>query len=149
MLFNNAGLSPNQINYVFATHFHGDHLYGLELFNEAKWLMAEQGIEEWIQKTQGKQKQANSFLTAEDSLPVGFDLVHAPGHTYGLHMLSVMTRWGRLIVTGDAVMTIDYFDNEEGYSNSVDFTMARQTVQNIKKSADLVIPGHGNIILNR
>jgi glyoxylase-like metal-dependent hydrolase (beta-lactamase superfamily II) len=62
--------------------------------------------------------------------------------------LLVKTKWGRLIVTGDAAMTDDFFQAEEGFHNSVDFEQATKTIREIKNTADLIIPGHGNFILN-
>jgi hypothetical protein len=57
------------------------------------------------------------------------------------------TRWGTLIVAGDAVMTQDFFDAEEGFHNCVDFELAARTIHTIKARADWVIPGHGNLIV--
>jgi glyoxylase-like metal-dependent hydrolase (beta-lactamase superfamily II) len=148
MLFANAGLKPEQINAVFATHFHGDHLFGLDLFPDAQWLMAQAGLDEWREASHGKQKQLHSFQCAEGNLPDAFTLLHSPGHTHGLHTLSVQTKWGFLVVAGDAVMTKDYFADEKGYDNSVDFRAAAETIRMIKTKAALVIPGHGNLILN-
>ena len=148
MLFANAGMTPEKIDIVFATHFHGDHLFGLALFPDAKWLMAQEGLDEWLKASRGKQAAIQGFVKAEGNLPDEFSLLPSPGHTYGLHSLAVKTCWGQLVVAGDAVMTSEYFEQEEGYPNSVDFTLASETILNIKRMAALVIPGHGNLILN-
>ena len=148
MLFANSGLTPDKIDIVFATHFHGDHLYGLELFPDAQWLMAQVGLDEWFQASHGKQVQIKRFLKAEGHLPDQYKLLHSPGHTMGLHTLYVTTRHGLLVVAGDAVMTSHHFIHEEGHTNSVDFHLATKSIQEIKKIARLVIPGHGNLILN-
>jgi hypothetical protein len=58
----------------------------------------------------------------------------------------VDARWGKLLVAGDAVMTQDFFDAEEGYHNCVDMELATQTIRTIRERADWVIPGHGNLI---
>jgi glyoxylase-like metal-dependent hydrolase (beta-lactamase superfamily II) len=148
MLFANSGLTPDKIDIVFVTHFHGDHLFGINLFPDAKWLMAEAGVDEWLQASRGKQPLLHRFQKAEGNLPDEFKLTASPGHTMGLHTLNVLTKWGNLTVAGDAVMTADYFYNEEGYSNSIDFSLATKTIQSIKNTSSLVIPGHGNLILN-
>ena len=148
MLFANTGLTPDKIDIVFATHFHGDHLFGLELFPDAIWLMAQVGLDEWLMASRGKQTQIHKFKSAEGNLPEEIHLLSSPGHTFGLHSLVMETQWGDLVVAGDAVMTVDYFEQEEGYSNSVDYNLATETIQDIKKTAALVIPGHGNVILN-
>ena len=45
-------------------------------------------------------------------------------------------------------MTEEFFEAEEGYHNSTDFAQAAETIRAIKKAARLVIPGHGNLLLN-
>ncbi|TFG71943.1 MAG: MBL fold metallo-hydrolase [Anaerolineales bacterium] len=148
LLFANTGLKPEDIDIVFATHFHGDHLFGVELFPEAEWLMAQVGLDEWSKVNPDEKDLLHKFIPGEDKLPEGISLLPAPGHTFGLHALSVETRWGLLIVAGDAVMTPEFFREGEGYHNSVDFKLAAETIHDIKSQAALVIPGHGNIIIN-
>jgi glyoxylase-like metal-dependent hydrolase (beta-lactamase superfamily II) len=147
LLFARAGLRPVAIDAVFVTHFHGDHRYGLELFKDATWLMAEPGIKEWQAHSPQDYEVTERFVAAQEQLPEGIDLFPSPGHTLGHHGLMIDTRWGRLMVAGDAVMTQDFFDAEEGFHNCVDFGLATQTIRTIKERADWVIPGHGNLIM--
>jgi glyoxylase-like metal-dependent hydrolase (beta-lactamase superfamily II) len=148
-LFNRAGLTPDAIDMVYATHWHGDHLFGLRLFETATWLMAADGIAEWKEKAPDYRHLADRFVPAEGALPAGLELFPAPGHTPTLAALQAETPWGTLIVAGDAVMNREFFAAEEGYHNSVDFDAAAATIRRIKAAADLVIPGHDNVLINR
>jgi glyoxylase-like metal-dependent hydrolase (beta-lactamase superfamily II) len=148
LLFNRAGLRPSAIDFVFVTHFHGDHRFGLELFDHATWLMAERGLAEWRDRAPREADLIDRFKPAEEHLPEGLSLFHAPGHTPNLYALQAETRWGTLIIAGDAVMNREFFEAEEGYLNSVDFDQAAETVRRIKATADLVIPGHDNVLIN-
>lgn len=147
-LYATTGLIPEQVDIVFLTHFHGDHYYGLELFPEARWLMAQAGLDEWKLAQPDRADLIQHFGPAESNLPDRIDLLPAPGHTMGLNILGVETHWGYLAITGDAVMTEEYFLAEKGYRNSINFALATETIRNIKSRAKIVIPGHGNIILN-
>ena len=89
------------------------------------------------------------IVRAEDALHEGIELIPTPGHTEKHYSLGVETDWGRLVVAGDAAMTIDFFKSEEGFYNSIDFDKASNSIRRIKERADLVVPGHGNYFLNR
>jgi glyoxylase-like metal-dependent hydrolase (beta-lactamase superfamily II) len=147
MLFARTGLRPVDIGLVFITHFHGDHRFGLDLFPDASWLMAASGLEEWREHRPQDSGWIDRFRPAEGRLPQGISLFASPGHTYGHHSLRAATQWGTLIVSGDAVMTLDWFEAQEGYHNCVDFELAADTIRRIGQEADLVIPGHGNWFL--
>lgn len=147
MLFDRTGLRPADIDSVFLTHFHGDHWYGLELFQDAAWWMAEAGLREWQARSPQDSGLIERFVPAKERLLEGVRLFPSPGHTLGHHGLLVDSRWGRLVVAGDSVMTQDFFDAEEGYHNCVDFGLATQTIRTIKERADWVIPGHGNLVM--
>lgn len=148
LLYNRAGLRPEAIDMVYVTHWHGDHLFGLRLFEHATWMMAEAGLAEWYERAPDYRHLHERFVPAEGALPEGVELFPAPGHTLSLAALKALTPWGDLIVAGDAVMNREYFAAEEGYHNSVDFDLAADTVRRIKAAAALVIPGHDNVILN-
>ena len=114
MLFARTGLRPDDIDLVFVTHHHGDHRFGLELFVGRPWLMASDGLNEWRDRSPADAPLIARFSPAEGELPEGIALLHTPGHTHEHHSLVVDTSWGELIVTGDAVMTREFFDAEEG-----------------------------------
>ena len=46
-------------------------------------------------------------------------------------------------------MNGEFYEAVEGYHNSMDFEQAAETICCIKGTAAMVIPGHGNVILNR
>jgi glyoxylase-like metal-dependent hydrolase (beta-lactamase superfamily II) len=149
LLFDRSGLSPASIDAVFLTHWHGDHRFGLELFEGVPWWMAQAGLAEWRERSPEDARWIDRFHPAEERLPPGIELYPTPGHTLGHHSLIADTRWGPLVVTGDAAMNVEFYEAGEGYHNSVDFEQAAETIRRIKKAAALVIPGHGNLILNR
>jgi glyoxylase-like metal-dependent hydrolase (beta-lactamase superfamily II) len=148
MLYARTGLRPSAIGAVFLTHWHGDHRYGLASFEGASWWMAAEGLAAWQRQQPDEAALWERFLPAEGVLPPGIALYPSPGHAAGHYSLRVETQWGSLIVAGDAVMTPEFFAAEEGYHNSVDFEQAAETIRAIKQAARLVIPGHGNLILN-
>ena len=148
MLYARTGLHPSAIDAVFLTHWHGDHRYGLASFEGATCWMAAEGLTEWQRRQPGEAALWARFQPAEGTLAAGIALYPSPGHAIGHSSLRVDTAWGPLIVAGDAVMTPEFFAAEEGYHNSVDFDQAAGTIRAIRRDARLVIPGHGNLILN-
>lgn len=147
MLFACAGLRPENMDLVFLTHFHGDHHFGLHLFPGKPWLMSSTGLTDWKERSPNESEFIDRFSPAEERLPQGISLFPSPGHTRGHCSLLVKTKAGDLIVAGDAVMTEDFLEAEEGFHNSVDFGQATETIRRIKQAAQLVIPGHGNFCL--
>lgn len=131
-LFATTGLTPDDVDIVFLTHFHGDHRFGLELFTEKRLLMAEPALAEWRASSPSDTVLIDSFEPCGSSVADGIAALGTPGHTLGHHSLSVTTDWGNLIVAGDAAMTRDFLREEEGFHNSVDFGRATQTVRELK-----------------
>jgi glyoxylase-like metal-dependent hydrolase (beta-lactamase superfamily II) len=148
LLFATTGLRPAAIDAVFVTHCHGDHRFGLELFAGKPWFMAARELSEWRASAPADAALIARFLPAEEHLPEGVRLLPTPGHTRGHHSLMLTTAGGCVIAAGDAVMTRDFFDADDGFHNSVDFAQVARTIQEIRQAADVVIPGHGNYFVN-
>ena len=146
-LFATTGMRLANIDVVFVTHYHADHRFGLELFDDKPWFMAYAALEEWRQAVPQDEPLISQFAPMEGHLPAGVSLLHTPGHTIAHHSLTVDAANERLVVAGDAVMTCDFFDAGEGFHNSVDFQQAHATILHIRETADIVIPGHGNYFL--
>ena len=148
LLFERAGLRPEEVDEVFLTHRHGDHRFGLELFAGKPWRMAAPELDAWRDAQPADAALAAQFEPAEGRLPGGLSLLSTPGHTATHHSLVVPSPWGPVVVAGDAAMTPDFWAAEEGYHNSVDFAAASASIRTLKQFAAVVIPGHGSFILN-
>jgi glyoxylase-like metal-dependent hydrolase (beta-lactamase superfamily II) len=144
-LYDRSGLWPDSIDAVFVTHAHGDHFEGLELFRKAKWYMGEAELETMRTSTNQRQKELGArILPASPGFIPGVDTLLLPGHTAGTTALLAETLDGKLAVTGDAVMTRDFFKARQGYYNSLNFEEASRSISRLAEIADVVVPGHDN-----
>jgi glyoxylase-like metal-dependent hydrolase (beta-lactamase superfamily II) len=144
LLRQTTGLMPEAIDWVFITHHHADHRYGISLFPGRPVLMAAAEQETWRERNPDDEAAIARFEAAEGRLPQGIQLVPTPGHTMTHHSLAFDSVWGRTLVAGDAVMTWDHYCREEGHTNSMDFEAASETIRRIKAEYDIIVPGHSN-----
>ena len=54
-----------------------------------------------------------------------------------------------MLLTGDAVMTREFYKAGEPYFFGWDNDQARQTILSLRGRADVIIPGHGEAFLTR
>lgn len=145
LLNDQAGIRPEDVRYVYLTHFHGDHRFGLEAFPHATWLMAEPEIAYWRERANQAEQTLLDRIEPAGAEPIsGLRTLLTPGHTPGLTSLVFSWRGRRLAVAGDAVMTEDFFRARDGYHNSTDFAQVRHSLELLAREADVIIPGHGN-----
>jgi glyoxylase-like metal-dependent hydrolase (beta-lactamase superfamily II) len=149
-----AGVTTDEIQHVFLTHFHGDHRFGLEAFPDATWWMAESEIAFWLDRAGEEERNLLAQIQplavgqepgarVEGPLP-GFETLFTPGHTPGLTSLLFQWRGQRVAIAADSAMTEEFFWAREGFHNSFDFDQAKASIEVLEREADVVIPGHGN-----
>ena len=139
-----AGIGPGDVDAIFVTHAHGDHHAGLKHFPEAHWLAAPD-VAATINASGSYRKKLEPVVgTIWDVVEV----IPTPGHTVNHHSLRFECDGMSIVVAGDAVMTRDFWRERRGYFNSVDSQLAAETMDMIARVADIVVPGHDNLVLN-
>ncbi len=113
-----AGIAPEQIDYIFVTHFHGDHIGGLAadgkpLFANAQLYVPDAEYEAWAAMSNDGGKEAVETVDTygdrlhrfayTDILPLGVKAMATPGHTPG----HTVYQTGRLFIAGDLLHGFD------------------------------------------
>lgn len=139
-----TGLYMGDVTHCYSTHEHMDHQIGLSYFPNAKWLAAKP-VAEALKNSQ--YINGSKVLGVQEEFLPGVYALHIPGHTYTLHGVAFMYQGMRIVATGDGVMTKSHFIyNTTAFEK--DAAMAAKSILNLKDSADIIIPGHDNLIIN-
>lgn len=109
-----AGVTPADIDYLYLTHFHGDHIGGMMkgdtvVFPKAEVYAAQQEYDAWMQMPDDKKTQVAATMEAYkdrlhlvaygDTLPCGVVVLGCVGHTPG----HTAYRAGKFLIVGDLV----------------------------------------------
>lgn len=136
------GLTTNDINYVFLTHFHIDHVLLTALFEKAKVFDGETIYEDDLETGY------ENYLPGTD-----IEVVKTPGHASEQTSLIVKTVDGIVAIASDLFWWMEgeeYKTDTESILNRDDVYMKdkNELVESRKKIldvADWIIPGHGGM----
>ncbi|WAI01759.1 MBL fold metallo-hydrolase [Methanogenium organophilum] len=156
-----AGLTPQDIDIVFITHWHADHFMNLSLFPESEVICSEAVV----------QRHGLAFTGVADKTEIadGIRVCCTPGHTVDHASLLVTTEPLRyrertqsggsisgigsvtVAVAGDAIIDAAYYCTEKFWDYNADFyshEAARTSSETLSAQADFIIPGHGTLFRN-
>jgi len=151
-LFYRAGLEPEAVTHVFLTHFDPAHFGGIDLFGEAAWSMFEEEIRyaEAEGNTEGLGgRVVERVRPAPESFAAGVDLFPTFGPSPGHCSLLVYTALATTVVAGDIVPTREHFDRGSLEDEPWDLEKARESLTDVLEIADLIVPGHDNLLVCR
>ncbi len=135
------GLTPNDIDIVFMTHYHPDHMFLASIFEKAIAMDGDTIYE--------KDKETEY----EGSIP-GTDVkvIPTPGHAHEHCALLVKTNKGNVVIAADVFWWMDNEKQKVDINKEDPFTKDKKAlVQSRKKLleiSDWIIPGHGRMFKN-
>ena len=137
------GLSPDDINIVFMTHYHPDHVFLASVFEKAKVFDGD---------TIYENDQEGSY---EKKIPgTNLEVIPTPGHAHEHASLLIKTVKGNVVIAGDVFWWTDDEEQKTGNIEALinkedpftkDFQALRESRKKRLEIADWVIPGHGKM----
>ncbi|MCP4249041.1 MAG: hypothetical protein GY778_18510, partial [bacterium] len=81
-----------------------------------------------------------------DRLTPTVHLFPTPGPTIGASGL-LIAGLKTIVLAGDAVLTRDHFENSRIYERSADPDQARESFRDVLEVAEIIVPGHDNLLV--
>lgn len=159
-----SGMEPADITDVFLTNFRPAHRWGLTAFAGARWLISEAEREavgaQLVELFRTAEDEATRQIlqadiallkkcqVAPDQLAAHVDLFPLPGFTPGACGLLLSHPTSTTVVAGDAVATVEHLEHGRVLRGAYDVTQAQESFSEVIEIADIIVPGHDNIVLN-
>ena len=159
-----AGLAAGAVTDVFLTNFRPVHRRGLSAFEHANWLTSEMERESiGCQLVEAHRQQEDAeikgmleqeiamlkrFKAAPDRLADQVDLFPLSGFTPGTCGLLLSHLNATTLIAGDAVATSEHLEQGRVLRGAADAAQARESLSEAIEIADVIVPGHDNMLLN-
>lgn len=148
------GVKAQDIDIVFLSHLHTDHVLNVDLFANSRVLVSET---EWAYaaRPHANDRFVPGFIrtvldsmrlerfSGEPEIAPGVSAIALPGHTPGLYGLAFEAGDGaRVVIAGDAIKTAHELLSETADMEFDPEQRSAATIRSVKARADRIIPGH-------
>ena len=163
-LYERTGLKADAIDTIFLTNSRPAHRGGLSAFPKAKVLIHEMERERVLvelamrmdeadddaerELIQAEAKAFSIYKAAPDQLAPQVDLFPLFGYTAGTCGVLVSSPTHTTLLAGDAVASADHLLAGQVLPGCFSLEQAKEALQEVYEIADILIPGHDNIMLN-
>jgi glyoxylase-like metal-dependent hydrolase (beta-lactamase superfamily II) len=152
-------IHPEDIDYVFISHWHRDHYGNINVFKNSKILTTVDFSEpennkvlEYLEIFEKVEiSKIEKVVSGEEIVP-GLKVVSTPGHTIDHASLILSAGEEKIAVAGDAILDEETFNKREIYKHNKDFYSeeeALESMNNLVSMVDHIIPGHGIMFLKK
>lgn len=162
-LYERAGIKNKDITDVFLTTFRSAHRGALGAYDQANWYIHEKEkhyVRHFFEERYRHTKDDHELLhiiadelalldrcqPAPEKLADQVELFPSPGASAGCCGLLLTPSVGAVIIAGDAVINTDYLEHGQVWDDCFDIKLAQQSLEDILEIADVIIPGHDNLI---
>jgi len=146
-------LDPDDIDILFLSHLHFDHVLNFDLFPKARIMVSEL---EWAYADNPHENDTFvpgfirkaleltdlKIFSGAPELAPGVATLFAPGHTPGLYGLAFEVDDQRIIIAGDAIKTAHELYSGQAAMEFDPEMRGRGTISYIRDHADRIVPGH-------
>lgn len=166
-LYERAGMRAKDVTHVYLTSFRPEVRRGITAFEHAQWWIAhperegvgvplvgelQKAVADGDEDMKAALELDVAILrrcdAAPDRLAPGVDLFPLPGVTPGLTGLLIASQRATLLITGDAVPTVEHLERGMVLPTCANVTQARESFAEAVEIADEMILGRDNWVLN-
>ncbi len=150
------GIDPAAISHVIVTHLHPDHYDYFDAFPNARFVVNRREYEETnranriardVKEALARRPEALQ-LVEEDEIVPGVRTFPLGCHSSGSQGILVRTHLGPVVLTGDVVYKYENIEKDRP-ARSPDEAACRQAMAKLRSLADIVLPGHDPLTLDR
>ncbi len=149
------GLTPEDIDWVFVTHMHFDHVDGLDAFRNARicigrkeWHLATTSPASWghgrimHELSDNPQWKPRLVLVGDEQILPGIEAFWIGGHTPGSMAYRIHTAAGWAVLTGDTVSLLANIERDVPVGVFSSEEECRAAMRTIRERADVILPSH-------
>ena len=134
-------LTTKDIDYVFMSHCHPDHILLSGIFEKAKFITYD-----------GNLQYDGDRLSGFDKRQLGdeIEIMETPGHVLEHLSLIVDTEEGKVAIAGDVIwwladepQVFDLHQKDHSQAKGMDMAVLVESRKKLIEAADFIIPGHG------